>query len=173
MDNYVVVGKIVGTQGLKGEVRILSYSDFPERFLEPGERWIRPNSRSIAQPIGLVRGYLHTGKQNIYVVQLEGISNCDQAEKLRNFEFLVPDTDRPHLQPDEFYVADLIDCQVLEYGNGRPIGTITAVIPAGNDLLEITAGNKKHLVPFVNELVPIVDLSAKQVQIKPIGGLLD
>jgi 16S rRNA processing protein RimM len=173
MDSWVVIGKIVGTQGLRGEVRIFSYSDFPERFLEPGQRWIRPNPSTEPTPIDLVRGYVHTGKQGIYIVKLSGITNCDQAEKLRNFEMVVPSTDRPRLAPDEFYVADLIDCQVWEYGTDRSIGVVTAVIPAGNDLLEITTPLKKHLVPFVHELVPLVDLANKRIEVKPIAGLLD
>ncbi|PLS69770.1 MAG: ribosome maturation factor RimM [Cyanobacteria bacterium M5B4] len=172
-DLWVVVGKIVGTQGLKGEVRIFSYSDFPERFLEPGQRWIRANASSEPRPIGLVRGYAHTGKQGVYIVKLEEVNNCEQAEKLRNFEFLVPAHHRPHLQADEFYVADLIDCQVLDHDNGKPIGVVTAVVPAGNDLLEIKTVAKTYLVPFVRELVPIVDLVAKKIEVKPIEGLFD
>ncbi|MFN3360756.1 MAG: ribosome maturation factor RimM [Pseudanabaenaceae cyanobacterium] len=172
MDEWLVVGKIVASQGLKGEVRILSYSDFPERFQTPGQRWIRATPRHQPQPIDLIRGYPHAGKRNIYIVTLAGITTCEQAEKLRNYDFLVPATDRPHLEPDEFYVADLIDCQVWEYGTEQFVGRVVSVVPAGNDLLEIETETGTYLVPFVMDLVPIVDLTNRRIEIKVIPGLL-
>ena len=76
-DRFIEIGKIVSTQGLKGEVWVYPNTDFPERFLEPGQRWLlRPGSKE-PQPIKLLRGRYLDGK-GLYVVQLEGFNTITE-----------------------------------------------------------------------------------------------
>ncbi|NER00562.1 MAG: ribosome maturation factor RimM, partial [Cyanothece sp. SIO2G6] len=136
MDDWLEIGRIVAPQGLTGEVRVYPTTDFPERFLEPGQRWIlRPKARE-PEPIQLLDGR-YIGGKGLYVLQLEGIRYRDQAEKLRDSLLLVPVSDRPHLEDDEYHVMDLLGVQVFHHDTGELIGTIKDVIPAGNDLLEV------------------------------------
>ncbi|HIK44442.1 MAG TPA: ribosome maturation factor RimM [Leptolyngbyaceae cyanobacterium M65_K2018_010] len=184
--DWIEIGRIVAAQGLKGEVRVYPSSDFPERFLEPGRRWLRRLNAPQPQPVDLVRGRWLEGK-GLYVVQLEGISDRTQAETLRGATLLVPASERPTLAADEFYVADLIGLRVLLQANGQEIGRVSDFFEAGNDLLEVTltapAGEpgegqnistpRRVLVPFVPAIVPTVDLTQGVIYVDPPRGLLE
>ncbi|HEY9808543.1 MAG TPA: ribosome maturation factor RimM [Halomicronema sp.] len=202
-ENWLVIGTIVAAQGLDGQMRIYPNSDFPQRFLEPGQRWMRRNDSEEAKPIELLGGREVPGR-GIYVVELAGIKNREDAEALRGFELLVPDTDRPVLEEGEYHVMDLIGLEVLNLHTNETIGKVVDVIPAGNDLLAVElfgmasetppeepqpvhpsarrGGRKRKvskvrqpqvLIPFVNEIVPVVDLEAGRLEINPPPGLLE
>lgn len=171
--DWLEIGKIVAAQGLRGEVRVYPNTDFPERFEQPGTRWLlRPNAPA-PEPIELLSGRYLEGK-GLYVVQFQGISNRDQAEALRNCRVMVPETDRPALEEGEFHVADLLELAVIDQATQQQIGTVKDVIPAGNDLLEVELiSGKKVLIPFVEPIVPIVDLAQRRVEITPPAGLIE
>ncbi len=181
-NNWIEIGKIVAAQGLKGEVRIYPNSDFPERFLEPGTRWLLSAGQAQPQPIELVRGRYMDGK-GMFVVQLAGIDHRDQAEALRGASLMVPASDRPILDEDEYHVVDLLGLEVVDQASQRSIGVVTDVIPAGNDLLEVKRhpdptqptekAAKPVLIPFVKAIVPVVDLAAGRIEITPPKGLID
>lgn len=185
---WVEIGRIVAAHGLRGEVRVSPDSDFPERFLTPGQRWLQRHPQSEPEPVDLLKGRF-TASKGLYVVQLKQISDRNAAEELRGAVLLVPADDRPPLEDDEFYVADLVGLEVFLQGNSVPIGVVVDLYSAGNDLLAIDIyaqegtesvdqqpKSKKKLpvlVPFVPEIVPVVDLEAGYVEITPPAGLLD
>lgn len=182
-EDWVEIGRIVAPQGVKGEVRVYPSSDFPERFLEPGERWLKRPRSLTPETVELVRGR-HIDGKGLYVVQIAGINSREDAEALRDAVLLVPAGDRPQLDDDEFYVADLVGLRVIVQATGEEIGTVTDIFAAGNDLLEVTyypAADKnsqptkprKVLVPFVAAIVPVVSLGEKYLEISPPAGLLD
>ncbi|MDX2214178.1 MAG: ribosome maturation factor RimM [Oculatellaceae cyanobacterium bins.114] len=174
---WIGIGKIVSAQGLKGEVRVYPDSDFPERFEQPGKRWLLRSPKATPEPVELVSGRYMPGK-NLFVLRLAGIDDREQAEALRDSVLLVPESDRPLLEEDEFHVLDLIDLQVFDQATGALIGTVTDVIPAGNDLLEVKLHQaqgkaSKVLIPFVKAIVPVVDLPARRLEISPPPGLIE
>jgi 16S rRNA processing protein RimM len=181
-ESWVEIGRIVAPQGVKGEVRVYPNSDFPERFLEPGDRWLKRPRSQTPELVELLRGR-HIDGKGLYVLQIAGVESRDQAESLREAVLLVPEGDRPSLDDDEFYVADLIGLRVILQTTGAEIGTVTDLYAAGNDLLEVTyyspevnksepAKPRTVLVPFVPAIVPVVDLAAGYIEIDPPAGLL-
>lgn len=177
-DDFLEIGKIVAPQGLKGELRVYPNTDFPERFLEPGQRWLLKPGQSEPQLIELVKGRYLDGK-GLYVVQLAGIDNRDQAETLRDCKILIPASERPLLAEDEFHVADLIGLQVFEQSSQTLVGEVVNVIAAGNDLLEVQywqaeqPSKKTVLIPFVHAIVPVVNLEQQRIEITPPAGLIE
>ena len=212
---WLEIGTIVSPQGLKGEVRVYPSSDFPERFIQPGRRWLLTPGASEPQPIELIRGRYLEGK-GLYVVLLQGINTREQAESLRNSQLLAPESDRLPLEPDEFHVADLVGLSVLLQSTQTPIGKVVGLYQAGNDLLEValdhpqaaadisptvstsdpetqvspqtgkqskkrkrakskasSTAQKTVLIPFVKEIVPVVDLEQGWVEIVPPPGLIE
>jgi len=175
---YLEIGKIVAAQGLKGELRVYPSTDFPERFEEPGQRWLLRPNRTAPEPIELLSGRYLDGK-GIYVIQLKGICDRTAAEALRDCKLLVPDSDRLELEEGEFHVADLLGLSVYNQSTQELIGTVTDVIPAGHDLLQVTRSmpegelDQQILIPFVEAIVPIVDLDQQRIEITPPPGLLD
>ena len=213
MSEWIEIGKIVAAQGLDGEVRVYPDSDFPERFIEPGKRWILRPNKSEPEPIEFLGGRYIPGK-GLYAVEVEGVEDRDGAEALRGCKLFVEKTDRPYLEPDEFYVQDLIGMEVFNQLTGEILGKVSDIIPAGNDLLEVEtnltppetvvaelekpkqpetpkakadprntrpprktrvkqAKSTKILIPFVEEIVPIVDLEQGRIEILPPPGLLE
>jgi 16S rRNA processing protein RimM len=176
---WLEIGTVVAAQGLKGELRVRSSSDFPERFEQPGERWLQdPQGLNPPQSVQLLSGRYLPSK-NIYIVKLADVGDRTQAESLRGYRFLVPESDRPSLGEDEYHIADLIGLDVYHQTTGEPMGTITALIEAGNDLLEVTLPQQDNLpsgkayIPFVKAIVPLVDLEGKRIEILPPLGLLE
>lgn len=202
-DDWLEIGTIVAPQGLRGELRVYPNSDFPERFEEPGQRWLKRPGETEPQPVKLLDGRYVPGK-GIYVIQLEGVENRDQAEALRDCVLFVRVSDRPSLGEDEYHVMDLINLEVFNQLTGEAIGVVVDVIPAGNDLLEVelhkqpepvpekaeaAPPNRKSkirkakrqvekkpatiLIPFVKAIAPIVNLQQGRIEITPPAGLLE
>ena len=197
------VGKITSPQGLKGELRVYSDSDFPERFTKAGRRWLQhPDTNAITEV--QLRGGRSLAGKNLYVIKLEGVENRDRAEELRSYKLLVDKSDRPKLSKDEYHVSDLVGLEVYQQQTGENIGVVIDLYSAGNDLLEIKlhqqpatqvksqrdlsqisrrSKRKKYkpksskamtvFVPFVKEIVPVVDLRERRIEITPPDGLID
>lgn len=174
-EDWLIIGKIVSPQGLKGEVRVLSYSDFPERFETAGKRWIAPSEKVEPQEVKMLSGRELTGKKNLFVVRLEGINDCDQAEALRNYVMMIPTSDRPYLEHNEYMIADLVGCHVYHQPTGKLLGEVISIIAAGNDLLEVRNPDNEEiaLIPFVEAIVPFVDIHQKRIEVTPPRGLID
>ncbi|NJN49856.1 MAG: ribosome maturation factor RimM [Alkalinema sp. RL_2_19] len=173
-DGFIEVGKVVAAQGIRGELRIYPSSDFPERFEQKGERWLlKPNSNT-AESVQLLQGYYQEGK-GIYIVRLAGIDNRNQAEALRNSLVLVREDDKPELDDGEFHLSDLIGMLVYQQENQEFVGTVTNLFHAGHDLLEVAVEGRENpvLIPFVEAMVPVVDLNTQRIEITPPPGLLD
>nr|WP_281258997.1 ribosome maturation factor RimM [Stenomitos frigidus] len=172
------MGKIVAAQGMKGEVRVYPESDFPERFLEPGTRWLLRLHASTPEPIELVRGRYLDGK-GLYVVQFAGVTDRTQAEALHDCKLFVPEGDRPPLEDGEFHILDLIGLEVFDQATQVLVGTVVSIIQAGNDILEVQrepVPEKKLqtlLIPFVEAIVPLVDLPQRRIEITPPPGLIE
>lgn len=189
-EEWFEIGKIVAAQGLKGELKVYPNSDFPERFEEPGKRWLLRPGKTEPEAIELLSGRYLAGK-GLYVIQIKGITHRDQAEQLCDCRLLIPSSDRPHLEEDEFHVPDLLGLEVIDQTTQQAIGRVKDVIPAGNDLLQVELYATKSdgsssaesvqdknspkivLIPFVKEMVPIVDLEQGRVEVVLPLGLLE
>ena len=179
-NKWLEIGTIVAPRGLKGELKVLSSTDFPERFEIPGQRWLQSPQNASPQPIDLISGKSVAGK-NLYIVRLRGIENRNQAESLRGYKLLVFDEIELDLKQEEYHVSQLIDLDVYEQKTEKLIGKVVDIFTAGHDLLEIKlitntegeAKDKKVFIPFVYEIVPVVDLAQHKIEINPPKGLLD
>jgi 16S rRNA processing protein RimM len=184
LEEWLEIGTIVAPQGLKGELRVYPNSDFPERFENPGQRWLLPPGKTELQPIELLSGR-HVPGKNLYVVQLAGIEDYNQADALRGWKFMVHQSDRPILGEDEYHVRDLVGLEVFNQLTGEIVGVVVDLIAAGNDLLVVrrdsaaenenqeSSANKEILIPFVKAIAPVVDLDRKRIEITPPPGLLE
>ena len=168
----VEVGLVVAAQGLKGELRVQSSSDFPERFLEPGLRWLQKLDAP-PRAIELLRGRC-LRRKGLYGIQLKGIETRNQAETLVSHRLLADATTRPPLTMGEFHLLDLEGLEVRLDPAGPALGTVVDLLHGGNDLLEIRLhhGGQSVLVPFVEAIVPQVCLEEGWILLCPPAGLL-
>lgn len=177
-EDWLVVGKIVAPQGLQGDLRVLPESDFPQRFLEPGPRWLRSPQQTFSQQepqsVDLTHGRYLPG-QGLYVIHLAQIGDRTAAEHLRGHELLVLASDRPPLAEGEFHLLDLIGLEVYLAQDRSLIGTVVGLVPAGNDLLEVELKQNPGqtvLIPLVPAIVPSIDLQQGWIEVTPPLGLL-
>ena len=174
------VGRIVAAQGLRGELRVNPLSDFPERFTRPGPRWLRQRQGAITET-RLLSGRQLPGKE-LFVIRLEGVEDRTAAEALVGQELLVPAADRPRLAKGEFHLLDLMGLEVRQLTDAQAsatdaqlIGRVRDLIHAGNDLLEVELleSGRSLLIPFVQAIVPRVELAEGWIGITPPPGLLE
>ncbi len=171
-NSWLTVGKLVSAHGLKGEVKVNPSSDFPERFTEPGVRWLQKDDE---EPL---KTSLKAGRQvpgrSTYVISFKGINNRDQAESIVGLKLLVQSTNRPKLKKGEFHLYDLIGLKVKYSQIEQPIGEVIDLATGGNDLLKIKLLDGRFvLIPFVREIVPEINLEKGWIVISPPPGLLD
>jgi 16S rRNA processing protein RimM len=171
MEKWFNVGKIVNTHGIKGEVRVVSTTDFPEQRYKVGNVLFLFMPKS-TNPIELTIKNHRTHK-NFELLTFEGLENINEVEKFRDGILKVPESQLGDLEEDEFYFHEIIGCLVLTE-DGEEIGKITEVLtPGANDVWTVKSkGGKEVYIPYIHDVVKKVDVKEKTVIIKPMEGLL-
>ena len=174
-DEWLIVGLITSCHGINGQVKVKSLSDFEERFIKPGLRWLQKENEPPSK-IKLISGFKNPGKET-FILRFKGISTRNHAEKLKNCKILVKTNKLPKLNKEEFHLLELIDLQVkiLENEELKIIGKVIDLENEKNNLLviELLKDQKKVLVPFVKEIVPLIDIKNNFIMINPPKGLLE
>ncbi|TFE02735.1 ribosome maturation factor RimM [Jeotgalibacillus salarius] len=165
------VGKIVNTHGIKGEVRVISSTDFPE------ERYAKGSTLYLFQPgkdpVQLkVSGYRR--HKNFDLLTFEGYDNVNLVEPFREAQLKITAEQMNELEEDEFYYHEIIGCEVLT-DEGKRIGNITEILsPGANDVWVIKPDSGKDvLIPYIDSVVKDVNIADKKVIIHVIEGLLE
>ena len=172
---WLTVGVITSSHGIKGELKVKSLSDFSERFTKPGKRWLQLNNE---EPImyNLISGYKKPGK-SLFIISLDKIQNRDSAERLKKYKLLVKNNDIPKLNKEEYHLNQLLNLtvKIKKENKFETIGEVVDLLNENNNLLEIKIydTNKKILIPFVKAIIPIIDLKKKFILLNPPKGLLD
>ena len=162
-DDKICVAQIGAAHGLKGEVRLFSFTQNPPDVGAYGplatEDGLRHLTIASIRPAG-----------DHFVARFEGVADRNAAEMLRNIELYVARDKLPPLREDEtYYHADLVGLTAT-YRDGRRAGEVIAVHNFGaGDLLEIrpNEGADALLLPFTEQTVPKVDIAAQQIVIDP------
>ncbi len=165
-EERVLLGRITGVHGLKGEVKIITYTGQPEDIAAYGALTGANGERHFH--ISAIRSV----KGATVIAILDGISDRDEAEKLRGTDLYVSRTALPPPEgDDEYYHSDLIGLKAIS-PDGETIGKIIGVHNFGaGDLLEVRFEGKgqAQLIPFENAHVPRIDLDARQaVVLRPV-----
>ena len=174
-NQWLIVGLITSCHGIHGKVKVKSLSDFEERFLKPGIRWLQKENQPPLK-IELISGFKQPGKET-FIVKFHGVNTRDHAEHLKNFKILVKTDKLPKLKKEEFHLLELINLEVktLENDELKIIGKVINLENEKNNLLviELFENQKKVLIPFVKDIVPLVDIKNNFLIINPPKGLLD
>ena len=163
----VVVGVVGRAHGIRGDVAITVRTDEPERRFVPGAR-LRVEGGSRVLTVESAR--YHSGR---LLVVFEELPDRTAAEEARGL-VLVTDVAASELpsEEDEYFDRQLVGLEAVTT-DGASVGRVTAVLhPGGQDLLEIRTATGARLVPFVEALVPEVDLAGGRVVVADVPGLL-
>lgn len=166
--DFLEVGKIINTHGLRGEVKIVTWTDSPEVFEEL--KFVIAKMRGEETRLDIKN--IKYQKNNI-IAAFSQITSIEEAEKLKNAVLFVPREELGELPEGVYYIADLIGCEVFD-ANGK-IGDLADVFGTGsNDVYDIKRDGKKNLlVPIIDGVLQSVDIENKKIIIEIPKGLED
>lgn len=173
-EQYYLVGKIVNTQALRGEVRVMATTDFPEERFKIGATLAIFNGNKLVEMVEVDGHRLH---KNFNLLHFKGKDNINDVEKFKGFDLKVAGTEREadELDENEFYYDDIIGLEVyttdeIYLGKVREITSLPS-----NDVWAIQRPNKGKdiLIPYIEDIVLEIDLSGNRVVIEPMDGLIE
>lgn len=163
---YLEAGKIVTTHGIKGEIKIMPYTDYPELLCEFDRLFLGKNH----EEINVERSRVF---KNMVIAKLEGYDTPEAAEKLRN-KILYMHRDDLELDEDTYFIQDLIGIEVYDADSGFVYGKITDVMQTGaNDVYVIQGNDREYLIPAIPEVVITTDIDENTMTIRPLEGLFE
>ena len=167
LKQFLETGKIVGTHGIKGMLRVQGWCDSGEFLQQFKYIYTDPDGKTkytvkSAQPHG-----------NVVLMALKGVDSIEQAEALRNKIIYIARKD-VELPEDRYFIADLIGCTVRDADTEKVLGTLTDVSETGaNDVWHITKDGKEYLVPAIDEIIVSVNVTDGDIVIRPLKGIFD
>ena len=172
----LTIGKIVKPIGLKGLVKVISLSDFPERFFDCGDVYLFDEKKSA----------FHKNKtSSTHVFKIRecsqgngflrlGFSSYDKIEDIQELVgslVMIAESERAQLEEGQFYYYELIGLEA--YDKDKLLGKIDSIVDYGSgDLFRIIDNGKELLIPFRKEFVKEIDLESKRVQLELIEGFI-
>ena len=163
----VEIGVVTSAVGLKGEMRIKSYAQDPERFRKVRElTFVKNGKRTTCR---VLRARVSGG---MAVVQAEGIETRDDSEKMRGAEVFMNEDELEELPEGEYYIRDLIGMEAVD-ASGRVLGTVKDVLTdRPQDLYVIgKADGGELLVPSVDEFIKEIDPAGRRITVELIEGM--
>lgn len=163
---YLEAGKIVGTHGVRGELRVQPWCDSPQVFASLKTLYLDQGSRPVK-----VQSRPH---KNIVLVKMEGVDTVQDAAVLRD-QVLYLHRDDLKLEPGRYFIQDLIGLRVVDADEETEYGILTDVSSTGaNDVYHMRTGDGEEiLIPVIPQVVIGVDLDGGMVRIRPMPGLFD
>lgn len=169
MEQFLRVGVISSTHGIRGEVKVYPTTDDPERFLDLDEVILDTGREHKILEIEGVKFF-----KNQVILKFKGYDNINDIEKYLKKDLLVDREHAVELGENENFIADLIDMEVVT-DEGKVLGTLTDVIETGaNDVYAVkTPEGKEILLPAIRDLYSGCKCGRKRMTVHVMEGLLD
>lgn len=167
---YYTVGKVVNTQGLRGELRVISTTDFPDERFRIGNTLLLFHP-SLAQPLQVEVASRRLQKDFV-ILTFKGYPTINDVEKFKGGELKIGEDDLIELEEDEYYIHQLVGCEVIT-DEGEELGKITDVLqPGANDVWVVKGKRGEILLPFIDDCIKHVDVKNKRVICHLMEGLV-
>lgn len=163
------VGKIVNTHGLRGEVKVVPWTDYPEVFEDIETVYIKKKSDFERLDIAGIKY-----QKNNLIIRFAQLKDINEAEKYKNRVLYAERASLGELPEGVYYIADLIGLDVVKE-DGEKVGVISDVFNTGsNDIYEVKReGQKNLLLPVIDDVVLNIDIENKKVTVRMMEGLED
>lgn len=158
MKEFLSVGQIINTHGLKGEVKVFPLTDDLKRFRKLTHILIDGAERKV------VWCKLQTDK---VILKIEGIETIEEAVKYKGKYLEVPRENAVKLKKDEYFIADLIGCSIYDQ-DGKSLGRLDEVISTRSNDVYWIKGENELLIPALKDIVVKIDVENKEIVIKPV-----
>jgi 16S rRNA processing protein RimM len=179
-DKWVAIARIGRTRGLRGEVFVEPLTGDPDRRLAEVSRVYLRGARDLAaehaEPMQVERAWSHNGR---WILKFCELNSIEEAERWRGATVCIPVEERPALEEGEYYLSDLVGCDVMLNATGEYVGKVTGYYESGGPVLLAVSrtpeDEKKDeiLLPLASSICTSIDLEGRQIRIEPPEGLLD
>jgi 16S rRNA processing protein RimM len=155
----VVMGKVVGAQGILGWVKVQTFTEYLDSLLDY-DTWYVGNEQEW-RPLEVLEANVHGGR--VLIAKLQGIVDRTAAEKYKGLLIAVPRAELPEKEEGEYYWSDLIGLTV-ENLQGEVFGTVDSLLETGaNDVLVVKGESGEKLIPFIDSVIQQVSLKDKTI----------
>lgn len=166
---FVAIGYIVKTHGIKGDIKVIPLSDIPDRYTALKEVYIKTRS-------GERRKYFVKSGREVkggWIVSFDPSMSVAEAEEAVGGYIIVPAGDVPKLGRDCYYHFEIIGMKVYTE-DGRCLGRIVDIFPTGsNDVYVVREKDHEYLIPAIHDVIKEVDRKGKRMVIFPMEGLIN
>lgn len=171
-EKWFNVGKVVNTHGVRGEVRVISTTDFPEeRFSIGASLYLEHQNFKEKLPLKVAT---HRQHKNFNLLTFENYPNMNDVEGFKGGVLQVKEDQLSELEGTEYYYHEIIGCECVTE-EGEVLGKIKEILsPGANDVwvIQRKSGEKDLLIPYIEQVVKHVDVKEKKVIIHLMGGLV-
>jgi 16S rRNA processing protein RimM len=168
-EELIPVGKIIGTHGIKGQLKLHSYSGNADSLSAV-------RSVTLKSADGTLREFAVTGfKANSgrFIIALQGFDDINLVQPFLGSEVCLKRVQLPGLDEDEYYWSDLIGLQVFT-DEGTLLGTVADIFETGSsDIYVVRGEEREYLIPAIADVIKAVDPAGGKIVITPLDGLLD
>ena len=167
LQKFLEVGQVVGTHGIAGEMRVQPWCDSPDFLTKFKTLYLDKNGENSVK-VQSVRVH-----KNIALLKPPDVTSIEQAEKMRGKVLFIKREDAK-LSKDNWFVQELLDCEVFDADSGEKLGVLCDVSKTGaNDVWHIKNNGREYLVPSIKDVVVSVDVEVGKIEIRPIKGIFD
>lgn len=165
---YLELGQIVGTHGVRGEIRLNPWCDSPDFVKQFKTLYFDAQGQ---KSIKVVSGRVHG---NVALLKLEGVDSVESASALRNKILYMKRADAK-LRDGSYFIAELIDCRVIDADDENvEYGILSDVSQTGaNDVWHVKKGGSEYLLPSIPSVVCYVNVKDGIIKIRPLKGIFD
>ena len=169
MEDFLQVGVITATHGIRGEVKVFPTTDDPERFLDLETVYLDTGREKKLLTISSVKFF-----KQFVILKFKEFDNINDVEPFRKKSLLVTREQAVPLEEDEYFIADLIGLRVIT-DEDKVLGELTDVLETGaNDVYQVTDENGKEiLLPAIKDCILSVYLEKGEMKVHILEGLLD
>jgi 16S rRNA processing protein RimM len=168
-EELIPVGKIIGTHGIKGQMKLHSYSGNADS-LGAVKAVTLKSPGGVLQELAINCFKANSGK---FIIGLKGFDDINQVQQFMGSELCLKRCQLPGLDEDEYYWSDLIGLRVVT-DDGTLLGTIADIFETGSsDIYVVRGDDREYLIPAIADVVKSVDPAGGTMVITPLDGLLD
>ena len=168
MKNYLRVGVITKTHGIRGEVKVYPTTEDHKRFEELDEVLLDIGEELISLEIEGVKYFKET-----VILKFKGINNINDVEKYKGKDLLILRDQAIPLEDDEYFIHDLLGFEIITEDNSRLGALKEIMVTKANDVFVVETDDKKEiLIPSIKECILDVDTKNKKIRVHILDGLL-
>lgn len=169
-EKLVTVGRIVNSHGIRGELKVVPETDFPERF-DKGNALFIVDSQNKQTPVTVQTSRLH---KNMFILQFDQFSNINDVEKFKGSLLKIEAKEQQPLEEGEYYYHEIIGCKVVTEED-QELGLVSEVLtPGANDVWVVSLPKGKQLLlPVIDDVILDVDIANKTIRIHLMEGLME